>query len=1012
MLKQISITIFLFFLGMQCFGQQLKAPWIKVKTLLIREDTVELTKLVKSGEADYPTLAYFAILTCKTKVFISAINHLSFKQPAKQDDFEDPFVFLPTFVLWTGNDQFAHILYDKKWRLPDDAVIETAMCMRKSFLEIAAELNKDMPGLQSMVCSPPDANFLIITKWLVSIGYKVDYAQVQELMLTTGSLQEKIWMYLLSLVKNGENGITKNTMLLLAISSQDHNYVKTLLEEGDIDASFVQKDSCMLEYAIHRNDASIVTMLLQANANTNWISSKLTHSVISEAALSGNYSLFRLFEPYIKDINLKHDHGNNVLHILAAWSSGSGAGQTCFSGIIGHDYVDGHQKIVDELKNLGLNFNQVNDCGDTPLDVLATQGKKEWKGVAASIFSNTYLENSLNKFAVPYIYLATTDTTIVKIITSRLDNLEELIGNLTINPYLNNLPVKDSLVQRLVFYAHRIPDEHYWGKELSEFTLAGNANMVRWILSDIPQKKGLILKTNNLDSLRSLIVNEPDDKGNTPVLNLLKASLIPRNSTFLQMTKAILSASPDLMLKNKSKENAYVLLSREPELEKMVYRYFQIGILKNQILDINPSDKIVHDDYTGEDLRKDIADYRNSKQWIKKQSSCFECLLQGPDYHNDHQDNIINVTGVGTRNLGAWPKNGCDDFKADDFIDRSQFRYTYYFFGDTSYRSIRQTYGEDEFQYLEDSYEFRLQSKSALTDLKIKCDGKYTIPGAKFDNINLSELPGVVIEAESQPISITQGNNNFILNANQKITRDRSMGDITISYVTGDDGNSPGFRIYGNRQFSGYNDLIVPSGNAEEERFRCYVEIARLTAFLPDSSQSNLDRKTALVSKHLLSEYSMQRQYLPVCIADYQKAVSALESLAEVKKKFNDFYRNFTTLTKQNVPVLESELNVLLGSGSVTPEEKGRFSEYLKKLKSALTSAQLASLYLQIFNDQLNLHIEDNITDYQRYTLELAQYVDTGMLKDKDKKQLLLTKPFEFKSKYSGAINLLIHHNN
>ena len=988
--------------------------WQRLRPYFQTNDTTALVQIVREEKIEYADLGLLAILTCREKIFNAVVWHIKPPVLPVNMDSLDKATLLSYVILISGNKKMAEIAKAMRWTFPEESIELALRCAGRELKDL---IPNELIGLSALICTPPPQTaYLALVKWLLAQGYKYDYSKLQEDLAENNSCSASILQYLVSVKTGGSADADDNNALFAAVLAKDIVKVKRLLKDGSADASYIAGNEPMLIHAIHNNDSATFRLLLDNGANANWINDNLTSSVLLSAVLKGNPAILELLAPHIQNVNLLHKNHSNVLHLLAVISKRNvGINNSCYPWREATKFDKGHPEIVAILAAMGADFNQKDVCGDVPLSLLATEGDNNWRKLAATFTENTFDQSSLTKFISAYVNNEIPDDdAILKSGLGKIINTEDIFSGLgpeaiygTLNRHGN-----DTMLIKAVRYSRNIPTAAFWGRMLGNYILEGNLAMVRLMLNDIPKKiiQSPDSGSNNLDSIRKSIINEPlaDLSFNTPLLLLLQKHELQNNAAFIPIIKELLSAGPDLLIRNKEKKNTFDMLIDEPDLQNRIYKYFQLAMIHDQVLNPSESDKVVTTPVTGEQLRADLAAFRTNLQWMAGKI-CFQCAVTGSSFHNDNTDNLIDINGYGPRNLGPWPKIGCDDFTNSYLVDRENLKFAYQI-----YSSKRTDYStKDATAYNNESFGtvgFSLHAIPNLNDMKIKCSGLFNIPAGALNDSSLVDLPAVKISADYNSISVTQGMNNFIMVGNKDTILDRSNGDIKIEYITGsDDFGSTGFAIKGNLHYSALKDLMVQAGSSEAQRFKTYLEICRQLSFLNDTGISNLDKKTVYVSVHILSEYALQRGYLSSLKDDYSRINETLSRLSNAKIGLNNFYRSFTSLTKENIPVLSGEIQTLLSAPGITVQEKQRFSSYLKRLKSATSAAQRASLYADIFNEQLNKIIEDYLADYQRYTLEMIQYIKNSELKEAQKKQLLMEKPFEFREKYGSGIDSIIN---
>ncbi|HEY0066209.1 MAG TPA: hypothetical protein VGB46_02565, partial [Flavisolibacter sp.] len=135
---------------------------------------------------------------------------------------------------------------------------------------------------------------------------------------------------------------------------------------------------------------------------------------------------------------------------------------------------------------------------------------------------------------------------------------------------------------------------------------------------------------------------------------------------------------------------------------------------------------------------------------------------------------------------------------------------------------------------------------------------------------------------------------------------------------------------------------------------------------------------------------------------DYRRVNEHLGTLEEALTNLNNFYRNFATLTWENLPVLVKQLELAIASPGTPEPEKKQYRSWLAQLLKAQSLLDLARVYNELFNSKFNQLIDQYVSEYQRLTLELSQYPVEGAANID--RPLLFSSPASFRKAHNAQL--------
>lgn len=1003
MLRTCLLLILCIALQRTAVSQELsEEQWEKLIPILKTDDSTELAQSWADFSESEKEVLMVVALTNKPKLFAWTWRQI----PGA--DFSDLDVLLK-LALSGGFTEVPKLAHERGWNVQPEvwAGVVTANYETYQFILI---LLGQPELLEMMPAERPDEAFVEAARWLVSIGIPYDYVLPEDRERLTPATWKVIAYLLEHQPPQDGQGDIANWKLAAAVQFGTAGEVRKLLEEGEGDPSFVEGNRSLLWYGVRRNDPLIAKYLLQYGADPMWQDSEGETSALAEAVFIGNADMVRELLPYIPSVNYKHKYGNTVLHYLADFShhdihdvSNKCSVTADTAGV----FTRGHLAIIRMLKDAGADFNAANECGLIPLGRLHRTIDSNWVLIAQVFADNTTNQSLLMGLAEMFDSLSNRNEEILfRTIISRLTRVDALLYSYAPREDEDPSPNRDNMLRQVVQYAVAAPRANSFALPLLNYAKSGSLDMVRWILHDVPRKYEALIPGINTDSLKAIMVNQQFDHcENTIVQELLSMGSQDIDPVYVKIMREIMLCRPNLYLRNKCNyRTALDQLIASTDLQKLYGHSLQPLLLQQSLLDINPSNATVVVPETGDRLRRDLYAFRQDKNFLRRSTYCFEAMLRGDGLITSGENIRVNVAGYGMQNTGNWPKKGCDSIDVAHIMNNTpaNFAYVYYFDANRSVHRDRYfDFFPDEWPRRYDQGDFSFGGASGLEKITLNGTARVVIPPCVFDDKNHNSLPLIRMRNQNGlPLTVEQGPNQFKLEPSQDTMLDRSLGEIVLTY--GANNHTISFSLYltGNVNYTAFEDLSVPQGNNDDNRVRLYLEIARLQGYLKKPELLNVERKNIVTTIHLLSEYAMQRDYLSRIREDYRRVNENLGTLEEALTNLNNFYRNFATLTWENLPMLVKQLELAIASPKTPEAEKKQYRSWLEQLLKAQSLLDLARVYNELFNSKFNQLIDQYVSEYQRLTLELSQYRVEGAANID--RQLLFSSPASFRK----ALNL------
>ncbi len=756
-----------------------------------------------------------------------------------------------------------------------------------------------------------------------------------------------------------------------AVLENDLSELKALADDVDT-FEFNINEFNLLFYAVKYSNQPIIKFLLSRGANANWHNEEYSMSILKVILARGDPLIFQEVIPHIQNTEIQNDEDDTpIISCLKSFYNLAPIADNFSERMF-------YLKALKELRNIGANFNHeffdgVKNTIIRPINFVPERMDDSLaRSVAILVLEHTSDQIQIANYSSKFNYLNQADKQIITLLSQKLNNINPLFYNKTLEE-ANLFPfiLKESV---------RLPDLKVFSSLLRSACYYKDVQKVRWLLNDVPLIYAKRNYSLNSDSLRRVIVNSPVAGDGENVLYYFLKNDLPIDWSSKSILKALMAAGSDLYQMRTFDNNRPIdLLLTSASYQKHYINEILSGLLLRVKLNCDSPSDWEKEPSTGNLYRKSILVYQRDKIWLQNLKNCVNMDLNSSAL-SPAPNRRVNITGIGSFNLGTFPVQSCDPINIDKLVGSPPNRFSVYEFKNSIH--IEDCPFISTIRYWKDASslraELRTQGNSGLQNMQMSIKGEIAIPATKLNASEHAIPPIIIIRNSGDPVVIHQNNVSININKNEENVYDRSKGPLQIEYQRNSNNLNLKLEIFGRIHDTKYPDLIVPNSNDVLSRLFLYAEILRLQDHIlsnpGQTEEERIYRRHNEVVIHLLSEYTLQRGFPKKVKEEYEQNLVNLGDINQLIEQLGRFYEQHSVLDFNDVPQLNLILQALINEPLLTDQQRNDYIALVQRLEQAGEDSELWNSYGQLMNSELLQLAVRQLDEKSRLDLEIILY--------------------------------------